>query len=534
MNRNTFFIRLFSPGGIVLLLLPLFYSCAFDTGLVTDEPLQLGNFSVNTSSVLSGYHHPRFALLWQSIDGADSLWDIGSAVPDTLGHGDSVNAFTGSFLHLPSSSIGFSNQYVIGRLWLSDDTSSTGSLTITYPADYEKTRTAIVAVRAQLQSALSTLAHSAQFTPSPAGVSDSFLVRTGQLYRAGFPPPAAPIEDMSLGTVWGWNTLLKARFQVLFAPNKWETFFNPNGGFSSQNFQISESGSDTLVSACQLARYQPKPGSEAGFEQALEAATLVQVQLDSLVNLSENEINEIWETSASFPQGQRFLGRSTQDFIVYFSGPDSLKSMDTAERASAFLFVGKGDLKVGFNFVHCDTVGNCRVLENTDPVAIQLADRTTPIIDFPKAMPIPFLVSPQPVDSADLVAESMQPGFVAGRYNGKYDCSCDTTIAVEVQLIPKGLTYNMEFLNDGILTFSQAADGQTYFSQDSAKGLSIQVQFVLMDSNTAVSPVAYSYKLVATIQDQTGHSPVQRFYFPYVRQLTTPESNPIGSGTIGR
>ncbi len=525
MNRKTFLIRLLSLGGLSSLLLPVLYSCAFDTGLDVDRPLPLGNFHAQTSAALSGYHHPKFAVLWQAMDGSVSTWDIGNATVDTSVHEDNATALIGAFSHLPIAAIANSDTYVIGRLWLYDDTSSNGNLQLTLPADYNSTLALAASAKSQLQLAKSNLAAAAQFTAVPGGVADSFRVRGGNLYEAGSTSTPISGYDASSGVTWDWRTLLKARFRVLFSPDKWEDFFNPTGGFSAQTFQVTASGSDTLVSSCQLARYQPRPGSTAAFEQALESATLIQARLDSLTNAAKNEINEIWQVGTSFPMNQRFLGRATQDYIVYFSSQASLRIMDTAEQASAFFFAGKEGLKVGFNLVECDTLGNCDVRDTSESVAIHLGDRTTPIFDFPKVQPGPFLSAMQAdSQSADTV------GDATGKYGGRYDCACDTNTKINVYYA-RGASamssyYYMEFADYGLLKF-QPVDSETYSYQNTAQGLSIQIRFIDRDSVPSVAAgqpsYVYNYKLIETIQDPARYSGVQLSYFPNGSPLSQSE-----------
>lgn len=527
VNRKTSIIRFLSFGGLSLLLLPVLYSCSIDSGLATSEPTPFGGFTAATSGILSGYHHPRFAVLWESENGSVTPWDLGNATPDTVpGHGDSATSLSVILYNLPALNVSNSDSgYVVGKLWLYDDTSGSASLALTTPADYQQTLNGIASAQQQLNSAMSALTASAQFTSAPVGVSDSFQVSGGQLYLLSAPPPSGhPILNTSHGVVWDWRTLLRARFKVLYQPNKWEAFFNPSGGFSAGNFQLSPAGSDTFVSSCQLARYQ---GSGTAYEQALEAATVDEAWLDSLRDAAKNEIDGIWQESAPFPAHQRFLGRSTGDFIVYFSNRAALNVLDSAENASAFFFAGKDELNVGFNWVNCDTVGNCNVLQNAEEPVIQLADRTTPMFNFPQIQPSPLVSSAQ-IDSSTLSSES---DASSSQYDGKYACACDTVNSfIETFGYRTNVDMEMQFLNYGFLKF-QAVDQRTYLCDDTAGGLSLSILARFGDSTyTAYSSSLMdttSYKLNVTIQDNIKNT-TQHFYFPKIRPLSISEETQFG------
>jgi hypothetical protein len=190
--------------------------------------------------------------------------------------------------------------------------------------------------------------------------------------------------------------------------------------------------------------------------------------------------------------------------------------MDTAEAASAFFFAGKENLKVGFNVVNCDTLGNCKVLsgntsESVDSIAIQLGDRSTPIFNFPQAQSVPFFTSPQ----ANSPSDDTSGFYTKGTYDGKYACSCDTVNnVIEVYDSPSD-KYYMQLLNYGFLPF-QSIDSETFFYD--SLGLSVQVRFVDETDSTAPN------KLIVTIQNQAGNINTQRLYFPFLRNLSGQES----------
>ena len=100
--------------GICLLAIPLFYSCGFDSGLEVPGPLPLGKFYGKAAgSWPSEYRNPRVAIVWQSLTGSISIWDIGSTVIDSSQPGRI--SFAADLSHLPKDSISTdTSQYVIG------------------------------------------------------------------------------------------------------------------------------------------------------------------------------------------------------------------------------------------------------------------------------------------------------------------------------------------------------------------------------------------------------------------------------------
>ncbi len=480
----------------------VFYSCAFDTGLV-DVPRPLGSFT----GVIHGDSIPqtanlRLAVIWQSTNGGISTWDLGNPSLDAGG-----TSFTGSITRLPETEISNSDEFILGKLCLYNDTNGNHKLDFA-SQEYERIRAEIHDVKLQLQTSFATLMSYGDTIQSKSGVSDSFWVGNGRIYHGSSTnSPVIKNQEGAGGREWDWRSLLKARFRVLFHPDKWEDFFNHDGSFSTDDLDITGLGVDTAVTSCQLERLRPHKGREAEFEQTLQATTLKQAILDSLTNAAKSEINRVWHQEAPNLGFERVLASSDSDYIVYFSGQNSRNAMLEAEKASAFSVAQKGNLRVGFNLMECDTVGACvakdlrldpRTLKSIDPVSLSSGVLSIPVFEFPT------------ISSNLFYPDSITPTDVSpalDQFIGEYQCSCGKSL--EIVLSERdGLSLMTQ--NFGTRNLIQAkADSSVFFYKDST--LNLQVRFIQNESGEQTG----GYKLLMSFLDRRTTSYSSSRLFAY-------------------
>ncbi len=489
--------RFFFASGICLLATPVFYSCGFDTGLETVRPLPLGSFKGKFDVAWPGeYHNPRIAVVWESLDGALSIWDVGSADIDATN-----SSFTGNFSGFPDNSItSDSSTFLYGKLWLYDDANEDGHFQLTLPLEYEEAKVKIFSARLDLQSTLRQLADASTIIDSSQ--QDSFLVEGANLYHVtGSSKQSIRNQDGS-GPAWSPEALIQARNYVLFNPNKWEEFFNRDDHFETSGPQTAHG--DTLV-ICHPARFWPHTPQ---FEDALQSATLKRAWLDSLAKVARQKIDPILTQTGAFSANEKIIGRSTGGNIVYFPNSASGEAVKSSEKASVFSFARKENLQVGFNLIDCDVQRNCEAKDwvsrpangkrPLDVINVSLGELATPVFGTPNQTP--NLSSLAPFQSAT-VSDSAK-----SKYDGTYTCACGAPLYTK-NIASK---FWMIFPRYGLMAFKTDSNG-IFFYENENRTLSIEVAFTPVDSMQGVQ----QYKLLSVILDQRGgvsKSDSVRFY----------------------
>jgi hypothetical protein len=493
-RRSNFFSVSIIFGGVFSLFVLFFYSCSFDSGILEPGPRPLGDFhGVVEGGIKTTYKSPRLAVMWLSIYGGTSLWEIGAAKIDTSVPGRA--SFTGTFSHFPDDSIVNSDEFILGGLWLYDDSNGNGRLDWNPPAEYSNTLKAIRQVKTSLLADRKTLLNYADTDSVAVASPDTFLIRTGRLFSTGSTSAEISNTDSS-GKVWDWKTLLGARFRVLFRPNKWERFFNPDGKLSSGDFLYTNNGLDTLVTACQLRRYRVRAASKGDFAQALEKATLHEALLDSLTKLAQTQISAFWRDNRSNSLSENILGRSDEDYITYFQSGMPLQAIQEAEKASAFSFSKKDGLGVGFNLIVCTKDGNCASKQWDAGVVVK--DYVAPVFSLPgTAILLSF----------DGIKTKVDSSISLSIYQNKYDCACDDRKALTL-VSPTNTELGLCSAAYGTFKLTTIDSASFSYSTDT---LSMRIRFVLLSKATESIPT--KYKLLMDVADRrTSHPDSMRYY----------------------
>lgn len=481
--------------------------CLGDDGVVdpggdSDKPVLArfqGQISTTPDTSQPGLAFDNNRLLDFGMPQVGLIWEFVGTNVEGARPGNQVISLTAPYkfsmeiLDLPPPEVVHSREPVFGHFWLYSDRNGNGRLDrIVHPEVAARMRV-VDSLRDLWVAAEKAFQASAVELPSLTPRADTFhLDGMGTLSLVSGGRQTVLFKGQSASDTGAWNEILFRRFRVLRNNSNWENFFalrKRAHEYSLARIPLPDRAYRLILET--WIRMAPKPGREAEFEAALQAATMTFLARNlALATLKRESLRQGWADypydGYSEPGEDWVAGRSRWYHVLYFPDSASLEVAVEAEKSGSFQVAGLERVHRGYNLLKCDDQYRCRVLGPDDSVFIDLGMKEA-FFDQP-ASPLATPVAP----------EAFEPKAVAGPLLERLAAGFRYRTYGPVTTLARGGRLWADIPRMGFFQLV-AADSLVYY----VPGRDLQLEFVLDAAGGPYKLMLYTggERLIATRED---------------------------------
>jgi hypothetical protein len=373
-----------------LLSLSLF-SCFRDDGIINPDDgsgkPSLGRFRGRTynegdtafsSKRYGGLTNPKIALVWQFIGPKEFTYATSDG---QIKDANIPFKFEFNLVNPPDKEILESPDLAVGTFWLYQDENGNGKLDRLIHPDLLAMNRAVDSIYGAYTDAQARVLEVSEIKPVRVPVTETYYIgRFGATVR---------ILDGKPDTIWTdpdgryldqqlWISVLNNRFRVLNYSNRWERYFALRG--RANDYYRVAAPAEGYAFAYEFPyerKLFPLPGKEAEFEARVRDATWKLIEFNArYAAMYQEEVKQGWNDYPFNGFGQPgedwVAGRTRNYSLLYMRNMAGMDELVEAEKASSFSVTGKEKLHLGYNLVWCNDYYDCKVLDASDSIHVDL------------------------------------------------------------------------------------------------------------------------------------------------------------------